>query len=245
MDEDGSVLKGRVALVTGGASGISRAMASALGKAGARLWIGDLDEEGGARAAGELRGEGIQADSVRLDVTDRACVEEAVGGIIGKDGHLDVLFNGAGIIDRRPVLELTEEAWDRVLTVNLKGTFLCSQAAAKVMVGQAYGRIINVVSGLAEGSPRSAAYAASKAGVIALTKSLASAIRPLKVDVTVNAIAPGPSDTPMWRGGKNPQEIEALLASGRVSRPGDMASVVLFLAGARSWPLSGRVLERG
>ena len=245
MDQYGSVLEGRIALITGGASGISRAMASAMGKAGARLWIGDIDADGGARAVSELRAEKIQADSVRLDVTDRGSVEEAIGKVLQKEGRLDVLFNGAGIIDREPVLELSEEVWDRVLTVNLKGTFLCAQAAAKVMVPKGHGRIINVVSGLAEGNPRSSAYASSKAGVIALTKSLASAMRALKVDVTVNAIAPGPTDTPMWRGGKSPQQIEELLASGQINQPADMSSVVVFLASAQSWPLNGRLLERG
>ena len=157
MDQYGSVLEGRIALITGGASGISRAMASAMGKAGARLWIGDIDADGGARAVSELRAEKIQADSVRLDVTDRGSVEEAIGKVLQKEGRLDVLFNGAGIIDREPVLELSEEVWDRVLTVNLKGTFLCAQAAAKVMVPKGHGRIINVVSGLAEGNGRALA----------------------------------------------------------------------------------------
>lgn len=245
MEGKGAVLEGRIALITGAASGISRAIASAMGKAGARLWIGDVDAEGGERAAGELRAEGRQADFVRLDVTDGNSVAQAVDRVVQQDGRLDVLFNGAGIIDREPVLELSADLWDRILRVNLRGTFLCAQAAAKVMVRRGHGRIVNVASGLAEGSPRSSAYASSKAGVIALTRSMASALRELKVDVTVNAIAPGPTDTPMWRRGKTPAQIEQVLSSGRVARPADMASVVVFLASPESWPLNGRMLERG
>src|SRR5262249_46778926 len=238
-------LEGRVAMVTGGASGISRAMARALGTAGAHVWIADVNCEGAAQAVSELRAAGIQADAHDLDVTSRFSVETAVDEITRRGGRLDVLFNGAGVVTRRRVLDIAEEDWDRLLAINLKGTFLCSQAAARVMVEQGYGRIVNIASGLAQGGAGNADYAASKAGVIAFTRSFARGLRELKVDVTINAIAPGATDTPLWRKGKTPEQIERLLASGTIHQPGDMASAVVFLASEESWPISGHVLERG
>jgi 3-oxoacyl-[acyl-carrier protein] reductase len=245
MAAQDSTLEGRVAFVTGGASGIAHAMSHAMGRAGAFVWIADINDQAAAEAADRLKAAGCQAASVQVDVSKRASVDEAIAGVLRSSGKLDVLFNGAGILSREAVLDVSEATWDRILAVNLKGTLFCAQAAAKVMIKQGYGRIINVASGQAEGSPRNADYAASKAGVIALTKSMAMAMRELKVNVTVNAIAPGPTDTPMWRQGKSPSQIESLLASGKIGRPPDMGSVVLFLASEGSWPLNGRLLERG
>ena len=238
-------LEGQVAMVTGGASGISRAMALALGKAGTHIWIADIDGKKTSQAVDDFKSTGIDANGLRIDVTDRRSVDEAVNAIFKQEGKIDVLFNGAGIVNRQPVLEMSEEAWDRVLTINLKGTFLCTQAAARGMVKRGYGRIINVASGQVEGGVRNANYAASKGGVVSLTKSFAAELRELKVDVTINAIAPGATDTPLWRTGKTDEQITQLLASGKIHIPGDMSSVVVFLASADSWPLNGRVLERG
>jgi 3-oxoacyl-[acyl-carrier protein] reductase len=245
MAVQASILEDRIAMITGGASGISRAVAFALGGAGAFVWVADIAEAARAETVEQMKAKGIQAAGVPLDVTDRRSVDAALAEILRGSGKLDILFNGAGILTREPVLEMSEASWDRVLSVNLKGTLFCSQAAGKVMVKQRYGRIINVASGQAEGDPRNADYAASKAGVIALTRSLAMAMRELKVDVTVNAIAPGPTDTPMWRQGKTARQIEELLASGKIGQPPDMGPVVVFLAGRDSWPITGRVLARG
>src|SRR5438270_5841320 len=121
-------LDSRVAMVTGGASGISRAMARALGTAGAHVWIADVNGEGAAAAVSELRAEGVRADAHDLDVTSRSSVETAVDEITRRAGRLDILFNGAGVVTRRRVLDMAEGEWDRLLAINLKGTFLCSQA---------------------------------------------------------------------------------------------------------------------
>jgi NAD(P)-dependent dehydrogenase (short-subunit alcohol dehydrogenase family) len=245
MADAAATLAGRVALVTGGASGISRAMAGAFAAAGASVWVADLDAAGAAATADRISVGGGKAMSLQIDVTQRCSVDDAFAEIMRGGGRLDILFSGAGILSREPVLEVSEATWDRVLAVNLKGTLFCNQAAAKIMAQQNYGRIINVASGLAEGNPRNADYAASKAGVIALTRSLAMAMRERKVDVTVNAIAPGQTDTPMWRQGKSARQIEDLLGSGTIGQPPDMGSVVVFLAGKDSWPITGRVLARG
>ncbi len=245
MTTNSKSLEGQVAMVTGGASGISRAMATALGKAGARVWIADIDNDRTNLAVEELRGNGINADGMRLDVMDRRSVENAVNKITELEGKIDILFNGAGIVNRHSVMEMSEEAWDRVLATNLKGTFLANQAVARTMIKRGYGRIINVASGQVEGGARNSNYAASKGGVVSFTKSFAAELRELKVDVTVNAIAPGATDTPLWRTGRTTEQINQLLASRNIHRPGDMASIVVFLASRDSWPLNGRVLERG
>lgn len=245
MTMDGKSLDGQVAMVTGGASGISRAMAGAFGQAGAHIWVADIDGDRTSQAVDQFRGHGINTDGLRLDVTDRHSVEDAVNKITEREGKIDILFNGAGIVNRQPVMEMSEEAWDRVLAINLKGTFLSTQAVAKTMIKHGYGRIINVASGQVEGSARNSNYAASKGGVVSFTKSFAIELRELKVDVTINAIAPGATDTPLWRTGRTREQVDQLLASGKIHKPEDMASVVVFLASADSWPLNGRVLARG
>ena len=183
-------LDGRVAMVTGGASGISRAMARALGAVGAHVWIADVNGEGAAEAVSELRAAGIQADAHDLDVTSRFSVETAVDEITRRAGRLDILFNGAGVVTRRRVLEMAEEDWDRLLAINLRGTFLCSQAAGRVMVEQGYGRIVNIASLTSfVGMMEVAAYTTSKSAVAGLTRALAVEWGPKGVNV--NAIAPG------------------------------------------------------
>jgi NAD(P)-dependent dehydrogenase (short-subunit alcohol dehydrogenase family) len=147
------------------------------------------------------------ATAVQVDVGNRDSVAEMMKQVIAKYGQLDVLFNGAGVMTRIPVVELPEEEWDRVLRINLKGTFLCSQAAAKQMIPKKQGRIISVASGRGvAGQARAAHYAASKAGVIAFTKSLAVELAPY--DITVNAICPGATDTPMSRAGSTPADFK-------------------------------------
>lgn len=241
----GQCLKGRVAIITGAASGISRAMAEALGRAGARLILLDVNGEGAQAAVTALESNGVPASARRLDVTDAGSVEETMTQIAGEQGRIDILFNGAGLVRRGPVLAMTEQDWDAVLAVNLRGTFLCARAAAHHMVQQRFGRIVNIASGQAQGAAHNAQYAASKAGVIAFTRSFAIELRATGADITVNCVAPGATDTPLWRTGKTPQEIERLLSTGAIHQPGDMAAVVVFLATSSSWALSGQLLERG
>ncbi len=193
MSQDSKNLSGQVALITGGATGIGRAMAKALGKAGAKVWIASRDQAVIDRAAEELRSIGLTVRGARLDVTNRAAIQALVDGIIAQDGKIDILFNGAGVMIKHPVLAMPEDVWDLVVDVNLKGAFLCTQTVARGMIARGYGRIINVSSGHVQGNATNSAYAAAKGGLESFTKTFAAELKQLTVDVTINAIEPGNS----------------------------------------------------
>ncbi len=238
-------LTGQVALITGGATGIGRAMAQALGKAGAKVWLASRDSVAIERAVAELRGNGIAADGEKLDVTRRAQVERVTERIVKQDGKFDILLNSAAVMIKYPVLEMPEDIWDQVIGVNLKGTFLCTQAAARAMIARGYGRIIHFSSGHVKGNATNSAYSASKGGVEAFTRTFAAELKQLNVDVTINAVEPGGTDTPMWRRGKSAEYIQQALAAGRI-RPADyLAETILFLASRDSAAVNGQVIERG
>lgn len=194
-------------VVTGGAGGIGSEICRCLAKDGLRVVVADYAKEAAEQVAADIRQAKGDAIAVQVDVGSKASVSEMMKQVLAKYGQVDILFNGAGVMTRIPVVELPEEEWDRVLRINLKGTFLCSQAAAKHMIPKKQGRIIGIASGRGvAGQARAAHYAASKAGVIAFTKSLAVELAPY--DITVNAICPGATDTPMSRAGSTPEEFK-------------------------------------
>ncbi len=236
-------LAGQVALITGGGTGIGRAMADALGQTGAKVWIASRDHGAIERAVEELQTVGVAVNGARLDVTSRALVEELVNRIVSQDGRIDILFNGAGLMIKHPVLEMPEDVWDLVVDVNLKGMFLCTQAVARGMIGRGYGRIINVSSGHANGNATNSAYSAAKGGLESFTKTFAAELRQLNVDVTINAIEPGGTDTAMWRRGKSAEYIQQALTAGRIHRPDYMRDVVLFLASPASCAVNGEIVS--
>ena len=198
---------GKVIVVTGGAGGIGSEICRCLAADGLRVAVADYAREAAEQVAADIRQAKGDAIAVQVDVGDKSSVVEMMEQVLGRYGQLDILFNGAGVMTRIPVVELPEEEWDRVLRINLKGTFLCSQAAAKHMIPKKQGRIINIASGRGvAGQARSAHYAASKAGVIAFTKSLAVELAPY--DIPVNAICPGATDTPMSRAGSTPEQFK-------------------------------------
>ncbi len=197
----------QVIVVTGGAGGIGSEICRGLATDGLKVVVADYAKEAAEKVAADIRQAKGDAIAVQVDVGSKDSVSEMMKQVLAQYGKLDILFNGAGVMTRMPVVELPEAEWDRVLRINLKGTFLCSQAAAKHMIPKKQGRIINIASGRGvAGQAGSAHYAASKAGVIAFTKSLAVELAPY--DITVNAICPGATDTPMSRAGSTPEEFK-------------------------------------
>jgi 3-oxoacyl-[acyl-carrier protein] reductase len=194
-----------IAIVTGGAGGIGAPLCRALGEDGYSVVVADFAADAGNALADEIVRSGGKAVFQRLDVRDKAAVARLVADTLKRFGQIDVLINAAGVISRMPVLEMPEEEWDRVLGINLKGTFLCSQAAARHMAERRAGKIVCLASGRGiAGQRRAAHYAASKGGVIAFVKSLAAELAPQ--NVAVNAIAPGATDTAMSRSGSSEEE---------------------------------------
>ncbi|NIZ91286.1 SDR family NAD(P)-dependent oxidoreductase [Kineococcus rubinsiae] len=219
-------LDGRVALVTGAASGMGAAIAHAYAAEGAQLVLADRDADRLTAAAAELG-----AEAHALDVTDADAVREVVDGVAASRGRLDVLVNCAGILTEVPLLEMDVETFDEMIAVDLRSVFLCSRFAAPHMVAAGWGRIISIASQLAlKGGESLAHYSAAKAGVLGFTKAAARELAPH--GVLVNAIAPGPILTPMidglseeWKAAK-----QAELPLGRFGRPEEVAPTAVLLA---------------
>ena len=238
-------LAGRVALVTGAGRGIGAAIARELGRAGCDVALVDLGAFDGAEAtAGAIRGMGRRAIALRADVTSLEAAENAVAATVHALGRLDILVCNAGITRDAMVWKMTEEAWDQVLDVNLKGCFTFCRAAAPVFRGQQQGRIVTMASinGL-RGKVGQSNYAASKAGIIALTKSLARELGPS--GVTVNCVAPGMVATEMTVALPTEVVEKARMESavGRIAQPEDVAHVVAFLCSDRARHVTGEVIK--
>lgn len=188
---------GDVALVTGGASGLGLMIAQALHAAGFRVAIGDIDEQGAQSAAANLDASGATAIGLSLDVRYEAAFVAARDALLGRWGSVEALINNAAATAAKPVLDITPEEFDAVIAVNLRGTFVGSQVFGRLFKERGYGRIVNLASlaGQNGGTATGAHYAASKGGILTLTKVFARDLAPF--GVTANAIAPGPLDTPM------------------------------------------------
>jgi 3-oxoacyl-[acyl-carrier protein] reductase len=229
-------LEGQSALVTGAGAGIGRAIAVRLASEGARVLVADIDEDT-ARETVRLIGEGASAQHV--DVTQRSSVAAMVAEAVARHGRLDVAVSNAGIMDRMPFLEMTDEFWNRVIGLNLTGAFMCGQEAARQMVAQGGGgRIVFVASnsGLFGGRGR-AAYGASKAGLMNLTQSMA--IELVEHDIRVNAVGPGPTKTSEKQGEVPPPSVMARMPMARFGRPEEVAAVAAFLAAEESSFVTG------
>ena len=235
-------LQDRIALVTGAASGIGAATARRFAREGATVAINDAKPEGLDAVAGEIRAAGAKALVLPGDVTKKADCERIVQDVTRTFGRLDILINNAGINRDAMAAKMTEEQWDAVLSVNLKGTFLCAQAALPGMRERAWGRVVNTSSIGALGNIGQANYAASKAGVIGLTKTLA--LEYAKYGVTVNAIAPGPVMTAMLAGVPEAirERIIAQVPVGRIASPDEIAGVHVFLASDDAAFITGQVI---
>jgi NAD(P)-dependent dehydrogenase (short-subunit alcohol dehydrogenase family) len=241
-------LKGKRALITGGASGIGRATALLFADKGASVAIVDLNATGGTAVADRIETLGGRALCLCCDVTRDADCRRAIQGTLDALGGLDILFNGAGIIRRTTVPETSEEEWDRVMAVNVKSIFLLSRLAIPLMAAGG-GVIINVSSGWGLiGGRRAASYCASKGAVVQLTKAMALDHAAQKI--RVNCICPGDTDTPMLRHEADQlgEPASAFLAEaarrplGRIGRPEDIAQAALYLAGEASSFVTGTIL---
>jgi NAD(P)-dependent dehydrogenase (short-subunit alcohol dehydrogenase family) len=197
----------KVIIVTGGAGGIGSEICRGLAADGLKVVVADYAKDVADQTATEISERNGEAAAVQVDVGDRQSVAHMVQQTLEKYGRIDFLLNGAGVMTRVPVVDMAEEEWDRVIRINLKGTFLCSQAAAKQMIPKKEGRILSIASGRGvAGQARASHYAASKAGIIAFSKSLAAELAPY--NITVNAICPGATDTAMSRAGSTADEFK-------------------------------------
>jgi len=241
-------LAGKNAIVTGGASGLGLATSKRLARDGAAVAVWDIDEAGAQRAASDIVAGGGRAIASRVDVSSRAQINAGVQHAHAELGPVSILVNNAGMTGFVPFLDITEEAWDRMMTVNLKSMYMVTQAVLPDMLAAGWGRVINISSSSAQtGASRMTHYASSKGGVIGFTKSLAMEFA--AQGITVNNVPPGFVDTPMLRASEvliSAGSIEKTAAASpmkRAGRPEDIAAACAFLASEDAGYITGHTLS--
>ena len=238
-------LKNKVAIVTGARRGMGRTHALVLAAAGAKVVVSDISQEDCQAVVEEIEKAGGEALAVKCDVSKKEEVDEMIKVAVEKWGKLDVLVNNAGICQFKPFLEITEEEFERTIDINLKGYFLCAQAAAKEMAKQKAGAIVNIASiamgQVGVGFSTLAHYSASKGGIVAMTETMAIELG--AYNIRVNAVAPGAIETPMidpvMQNEKAMEGILARLPLKRVGKPEEVSNLVLFLASDASSYMTG------
>ena len=236
-------LKDKVAIVTGAGRGLGRGIALKLGREGAKVAVADVIEANAQAVAKEICQAGGKAIGARADISSKPEVEALFAKVVAELGPIDILVNNAGINRDAALHKMTDEQWDKVIAVNLTGTFYCLRLAAQQMRERGYGRIVNVSSMSWLGNFGQANYAASKAGVVGLTKTAARELA--KKGITVNAVCPGFIDTEMTRG-VPPNVWEAMVGkiwTGRVGSPEDVGNVVAYLASDEASYVTGEVIN--
>lgn len=247
MTTMGNALADKVAIVTGAAQGIGRAVAEVLAASGARVALADVKIEAIEQAAAEVRERGGQAIAVAVDVTSADQVDRMVARVVAAFGAVDILVNNAGVLRNTPIAAMSEAEWDLVVDVCLKGAFLCSRAVLPLMMAKRQGKIVNISSLAARSTSvfGGAAYTAAKAGLLGFSRHLAREAAPFGINV--NAICPGATDTPMTRAGaRTSKEFETLgkaIPLGRWAAPEDQAHAVLFLVSEAASFITGATLD--
>ena len=241
-------LAGKVAVVTGAASGIGRAIAEALARESARVAVLDLNEAGARETVAAIERAGGKGSAHRVDVTDVAAVDAAIDGVAAREGGLHVLVNCAGWDKPMPFVDTTPEFWDKILAINLKGPIACTRAALRHMIKQESGKIVTIASDAGRvGSTGEAVYSAAKGGLIAFTKTIAR--ETARHRINVNCVCPGPSDTPLFQqefAAQSPKLAESLkrvIPWGRLGVPDDIAPAVVFLASDDAGFITGQTLS--
>jgi 3-oxoacyl-[acyl-carrier protein] reductase len=238
-------LKGRIAIVTGAARGIGFAAAEKLAENGASVVLGDINEPLVQEAAGRLKAKGYEALAVRMDVGRNDSIREAIAAAVKAFGGIDIVVNNAGILSALSIEEMTRAEWDKVLNVNLGGTFFVIQAALPFLKKSQHPRIINISSltGRNGGFEGSMCYAASKGGVISITRGMARRLAPF--NITVNAVCPGPTETEILKGytpeAQERQRNVSLLR--RLGQPEEIAAAVCYLASTEAAFVTGAMLD--
>jgi 2-hydroxycyclohexanecarboxyl-CoA dehydrogenase len=242
-------LKGKVAIVTGGASGIGRAICLRLGEEGCRVGIFDKNGAGAAETARAIGQAGGQADAVPLDITDYAAVGRAVKDYEAKAGPVDILVNNAGWDKLVNFLDSQPDFWELIIAINLKGALNLTHHVVRGMSERKHGRVVNIASDAGRvGSSGEAVYSACKGGIIAFTKTMARELA--RRGVTLNAVCPGPTDTPLFAnvaegetGEKIKKALEHAIPLKRLGRPDDLPGAVAFLASDDAGFITGQVLS--
>ncbi len=241
-------LKDKVAIVTGARRGMGRTHSLALAKAGAKVTVSDINIEECQQIVEEIKKQGGEAMAFKCDVTNKKEIEEMIEKTVAEFGKLDILVNNAGIAEFKPFLELTDNDWEKTININLRGYFWAAQAAAKEMMKNKWGRIINIASIAAGqvgvGFRDLAHYCASKGGIAAMSEAMALELAPY--NITVNCIAPGVIDTPMTNVFKeDPKTLEETLARiplKRMGKPEEISNAVVFLASEESSYMTGSLI---
>jgi NAD(P)-dependent dehydrogenase (short-subunit alcohol dehydrogenase family) len=238
-------LKNKVAIITGGGSGIGRATAELFAAEGAKVVVAEYRADAGGEVAQAISGTGGEALFAQVDVSEPAQVQHMVDVTLEAYGGIDILFNGAAILARGTALDTDEKTWNRVMAINLNGTFWCCRAVLPHLIRRGGGSIINVSSstGSHDAKGNTVAYVTSKGGVALMTKSMA--IDHAKAKVRINALCPGPTDTPMLRSVLSPAEMDAFAATfpmGRMGLPRELAYAALFLASDESSFVTGAMM---
>lgn len=239
-------LDGRVATVVGASSGLGAAIAKGLAQAGAALAIVDVNDEGASRTVATIEEQGGSAVAMHCDVTDKSAVDALADRVVSELGRVDVLVNSAGMVFRSPAEDFPEEAFDRIIALNLKGTYLCCQAFGRRMLAQRSGSIVNLASiGAFISYPHASAYIASKGGVLNLTRVLA--LEWIDRGVRVNGIAPGLCDSPLTRAGAKQSSVTSDFLQARLLRPEmmlprELVGTAIFLASDASARVTGHTV---